>query len=253
MPLFDVETDDGETVQVDTDNLTPGSLPDGFSLNSPQGAADGYVTEQHHEAQVTHAQNQATDGMVSIDEAANNERVVSAVLEEHSDEDDGINLENYREQWREEEVEPLQESLNQLRGRTLAQDLIEAGRELGVREEYLEGGADSYLAHRLSGRLEHDDEHGTVATDPEGNRLPGGEGRAFANAQDLLSRARETGNMQDLFAEEQPQGGGGSFDGGGGDGGKRTWTEEEIADMSPEEFAENAEAINQAAAEGRIQ
>jgi hypothetical protein len=259
MPLFQVETDGGETVQVDTEDL-PGALPDGHSLNTPAGAAEGHVTRQHHEAQVTRARNEAqesaTEGMVPRDEAAQDEGVISTVLEAHGGGEEGdVDLESYRERWREDEVEPLRESLDQMRGRLLVSDLIEAGREMGVRPEYLEGGSDSYLAHRLGDRLEHDGEHGTVATDAEGNRLPGGEGRAFANASDLLGRMRESGDAQNLFADEEPQGGGGSYEGGSGaagSGGKRTWSEEEIASMSPEEFDKHADEINQAAADGRI-
>lgn len=254
MPEFQIQRGD-DTITVDTDELTPGVLPDGFSVNTPSGAADGFISRRHHDAQVGRAKTEAAKGLVRLEEAASNDQVRNAVLEAHGG--DEVDLEAYKKSWHEEHVAPREQKLSSLLGKVKTGVITQAGAELGIKDEYLKGGDSSYLAHVLGGRLEHDDEHGFVATDDEGHRLPGGEGRAFAGAKDLLQKMKASGDHGHLFKEPAKQSGGGSFNGGhAGSGGRsgsgRVWSREEIGKMSPDEYAKHAQDINKAMAEGRI-
>ena len=215
MPEFQIEREDGETITVDTDELM--NLPDGFSLNTPDAAAEGYVTETFHQASVE----QATEGLLSPDDATQNDAVVRAILSEHSDEE--VDLDEHRNQWRQDELEPLKNKHTQLLNRLKASEIIEAGRQAGVREEYLEDGSESYLAYKIADQLEYDEKHGLVAKGEDGKRLPGSEDRTFASATDLLGRMKDSGNNENLFQGQTPQGEGGSYQGGtGGEGGSIT-------------------------------
>jgi hypothetical protein len=249
MPEFQTQTADGDTVTVDTDDL--GDLPDGFSLNTPQGAADGHVSEQHHKAQVTRAKKEAAsnavEGMVARDEAAQDEAVVEAVLEAHGDGD--VDLESYKSQWQDEHVAPLQEQLQSLRSRSKIDQLTAAGAEVGVKDDHLSGGQKSYLAYLLSDRLEYDPEHGVVATDASGNRMPGGDGAAFAGPKDLLEQVKQSGKHPALFKAQQPQGGGGSYNGGGsgGAGSSEVVSSDDLAsgDVDPEDVLDGSVDVQQ--------
>lgn len=233
---------DGETREISTDQIQD----EGAQVVGPDEDPDGYVQESVHEAQVTRAENRATEGMVPIEEAAENQEVIQTVLDEHGERN--VDPDSVRQQVRENEVQPLEERLQTRNQAVVRNALMRAANELGVKEEFLRGNT-PYVAHEFGEQLEFDEERGqVVAVDSDGNLMAGDDG--VAGPRDLLKRKREDDSYSHLFGEPSPQANGGSRDPDGGAGGgsepQETFTRSEIQKMSPEEYAENKEAINQA-------
>jgi hypothetical protein len=235
---------DGETHEVDESQIQT----DGVTVveTDEDGNPQGYVQESVHEAQVSRAENNATEGMVPIEEAAQREEVISTVLEEHGDRD--IDPDSIREQIEENEVAPLRERLQARDQAVVRRALLEAAQDLGVQEEFRRG-ENPYIFHEFGDRLEFDEDRGrVVAVDEDGNLMAGEDG--VAGPRDLLQRQRDSDQYSHLFGEPSPQSGGGSRDPSSGDGGgsspQETFTRSEIQEMSPQEYAENKEAINRA-------
>ncbi len=237
----------GETVEVD---LSAIALPDGYSLNTPEAPAQGFISQAFAEASLKDEMQKRLKGLVDRGKAADDPALVKAILDKHG-KGIGVDLDAHRRQWEEESLKPLSQKHEAMLRRLKAAEINEAARKAGVKDEYLDGGDKSFVFYRLSDQVEHDDDLGFVATQG-GRRLPGREGRPFASAGDLMETLKRDEGYKSLFREAQPQTGGGSFAGGSKGGGARTFTREEIRGMSPAEFAKNEPEISRAMAAGQV-
>lgn len=236
---------DGEEYEVSTDQIQEDA-----QVIGPDEEPDGYVSEDVAEARRKRAEKAAKEGMVSIEDAVENPQVVDRVLDEHGGKD--IDPDSVKQEVREKEVEPLKDRLQKRNQATINQALINAARDVGVKDEFLRGDT-PYVLHEFGDQLEFDEDRGkVVALDEEGNLMAGEEG--VAGPKDLLKKKQGRDTYSHLFQESEPQKSGGSNDPGSDNGGgsNKEWTRSEIESLSAEEYAENRDEILQAAEEDRI-
>jgi hypothetical protein len=229
MPTAEVETEDGETVEVDLND----AAPDGYRVMSDEELNERYVDKEYHEKEVQRVQDRFDSNMRSDirEELKNDEEFRQEVAAEVGmDEEERKQLVQEVE---EKKVQPLKKELEKRKRQAKRQAVLsEARQREDIDPKALQqvGDADPLVLQALESRVEEADDGRYVVTDGNGNPLPSDDG-GYAGIGEGLDKLKESDDFQPLFQEPEPTSGSG-FEESGSSGPSA----ERAADMSDEEL-----------------
>lgn len=243
-----IVTIDGEQKEIDAENV---QLPEGYA--TPDDVANNYVTKDSVNNLIQQRLDRNTKS--TREKLLGDNDFQLQVLKKRGVplDDKGnpkvkdIDIDQIKNNIISEQVEPLKNQLNQIRTQSLKSQLLNAAREANVDDKLLKkvNGSDPLIVNAFKDRFKFDEETGQFGlTDAQGNfKYKGGDASAdnpYAGPGELFSELKKSDEYVDWFKDERQRGSG--F-GGNGSGAKQKFSEDEIQNMSDEEYAKNREKI----------
>ena len=234
--------------------LTPEQLqmPDGWGIVTPDKVPKGYFTQEALDSKIADITKTKVDKAKQelMADAEFKKNVLSEfnISLDESGKPKGLKPDFDPDQWKQEQAkrltEPLQnqlaqtqEQLGKFKNGMVKAEILKAANGL-LKKEYLQSftGSDDPFVVKQFGEMFDVDETGTVAAkDPDGTwAIDGNAGRMTPERFFEVHRDKFT-----HLYEDKRQRGSGANPGGGG----QTFTEEQVAKMSDDEYAQHREAI----------
>ncbi|NBC19338.1 MAG: hypothetical protein GVY18_18690 [Bacteroidetes bacterium] len=219
-----------DTHEVPVDSL---QLPDDYGLYGPDKAPEGFVRKEFMQSEI----DRRLKGKADPDELLSDDEFFQKAAQkrgiELSDDLEPVSkidpekIQQMRQQWAAEQVDPLKEETEKLRGqvtslrqRDLEREVLAAAHELGVKPELLKSpipGKTAPFVRQLAEEFKYDDEQEVhYFTDEQGNPVYAdnpSSGRPYAGPEKLLRQMKQ-GDEDNTWFTDQTQRGSGFQQGG---------------------------------------